>query len=177
MKLFDDKGNCNSCHLDGRGTTSPRFQPDHSKAASTGAFVHLFRLRQPRTAPESEGCYLLSEHPGFLRIHSESRRLRLQRFGIGKFPQRRCRAQSELGLDTICTNLRRPNADIFSAQRGHGASGVSQHRGPGSLLPEGVFSQWLHQEPETTRTLLQYPRRLFRSTSLPDTARQERSKR
>jgi len=35
MELFDGKGNCNSCHVDGRGTTSPRFQPDHSKAAST----------------------------------------------------------------------------------------------------------------------------------------------
>ena len=34
MELFDGKGNCNSCHLDGRGTTSPKFQPDHSKAAS-----------------------------------------------------------------------------------------------------------------------------------------------
>ncbi len=35
MQLFDGKGNCNSCHVDGRGTTSPQFQPDHSKAAST----------------------------------------------------------------------------------------------------------------------------------------------
>ena len=39
MQLFDGKGNCNSCHVDGRGTTStvlsPSFNPDHSKAAST----------------------------------------------------------------------------------------------------------------------------------------------
>jgi cytochrome c peroxidase len=34
MALFDGKGNCNSCHIDGRGTTSPQFQPDHSKTAS-----------------------------------------------------------------------------------------------------------------------------------------------
>jgi cytochrome c peroxidase len=33
--LFNGKGNCNSCHVDGRGTTSPQFQPDHSKTAST----------------------------------------------------------------------------------------------------------------------------------------------
>jgi cytochrome c peroxidase len=33
MDLFNGKGNCNSCHLSGRGTTSPQFQPDHSKAA------------------------------------------------------------------------------------------------------------------------------------------------
>src|SRR5260370_6764428 len=39
MELFDGKGNCNSCHVDGRGTTStvlnPGFNPDHSKAAAT----------------------------------------------------------------------------------------------------------------------------------------------
>jgi cytochrome c peroxidase len=39
MLLFDGKGNCNSCHVDGRGTTStrlnPGFNPDHSKTAST----------------------------------------------------------------------------------------------------------------------------------------------
>jgi cytochrome c peroxidase len=39
MELFNGKGNCNSCHVDGRGTTStvlnPSFNPDHSKTAST----------------------------------------------------------------------------------------------------------------------------------------------
>ncbi len=38
MNLFNGKGNCNSCHVDGRGTTStrlnPGFSPDHSKTAS-----------------------------------------------------------------------------------------------------------------------------------------------
>ena len=37
--LFNGKGNCNSCHVDGRGTTStvlsPGFNPDHSKTAAT----------------------------------------------------------------------------------------------------------------------------------------------
>ena len=37
LALFDGKGNCNSCHVDGRGTTStnlaPGFSPDHSKVA------------------------------------------------------------------------------------------------------------------------------------------------
>ena len=40
--LFDGKGNCNSCHLDGRGTTSPQFQPDHSKTASTTPLFTCF---------------------------------------------------------------------------------------------------------------------------------------
>jgi len=37
--LFNGKGNCNSCHVNGRGTTStalnPGFNPDHSKTADT----------------------------------------------------------------------------------------------------------------------------------------------
>jgi cytochrome c peroxidase len=44
LELFDGKGNCNSCHVDGRGTTStnltPGFSPDHSKVAlATPAFT------------------------------------------------------------------------------------------------------------------------------------------
>jgi cytochrome c peroxidase len=39
MALFNGKGNCNSCHVDGRGTTSTRLipaaNPDHSTTAST----------------------------------------------------------------------------------------------------------------------------------------------
>jgi cytochrome c peroxidase len=35
MELFNGKGNCNSCHVDGRGTTlKPGNQPDHSAPAS-----------------------------------------------------------------------------------------------------------------------------------------------
>jgi cytochrome c peroxidase len=41
-KLFDGKGNCNSCHLDGKGTTSPQFQPDHSKTASAAPLFTCF---------------------------------------------------------------------------------------------------------------------------------------
>ena len=35
------------------------------------------------------GCFLLSDHAGFVRVHRKSLRLRLQRFGIGNFPQKR----------------------------------------------------------------------------------------
>ena len=45
-QLFNGKGNCNSCHLDGRGTTlTAAFSPDNSKIASD-AEVHLLRLGQ-----------------------------------------------------------------------------------------------------------------------------------
>ena len=46
-KLFNGKGNCNSCHLDGRGTTltagPDRHQHDRAGAAAS---VHLLRLGQ-----------------------------------------------------------------------------------------------------------------------------------
>jgi cytochrome c peroxidase len=46
MELFNGKGNCNSCHFDGRGTTStvlnPGFNPDHSKIASTTPIFTCF---------------------------------------------------------------------------------------------------------------------------------------
>jgi cytochrome c peroxidase len=36
FKLFDGRGNCNSCHVDGRGTAlNATFSPDNSKTAST----------------------------------------------------------------------------------------------------------------------------------------------
>src|SRR3979409_589386 len=37
---------------------------------------------------------------------------------------------------------------------------MSYYRGAWSLLPEGVLSQWLHQEPEAARPFLQYAGRV-----------------
>ncbi len=42
-KLFDGKGNCNSCHLDGRGTAlNPNSSPDNSKAAMVNPLFTCF---------------------------------------------------------------------------------------------------------------------------------------
>src|SRR5207253_6036080 len=62
-------------------------------------------------------------------------------------------------MDTICANFGWPNADVFGAQRRPGATTVSDHGGSRTVLPEGVLPQWLHQEPEATRALLQHARR------------------
>ena len=42
LKLFDGKGNCNSCHLDGRGTTLLPSQTDTSTAANTRPLFTCF---------------------------------------------------------------------------------------------------------------------------------------
>ena len=44
--LFKGKGNCNSCHVDGRGTTLSPGQTDTSNAADGEPSVHLLRLGQ-----------------------------------------------------------------------------------------------------------------------------------
>src|SRR6266850_3965101 len=41
-KLFDGKGNCNSCHIDGRGTTLAAGQADTSKAATVDPVFTCF---------------------------------------------------------------------------------------------------------------------------------------
>src|SRR5271169_5401469 len=42
LKLFDGKGNCNSCHLDGRGTTLKPDQTDTSSAAQVNPLFTCF---------------------------------------------------------------------------------------------------------------------------------------
>jgi cytochrome c peroxidase len=42
MALFDGKANCNSCHVDGRGTVAPQFRPDHSKPATVNPVFTCF---------------------------------------------------------------------------------------------------------------------------------------
>src|SRR5271169_553162 len=66
-----------------------------------------------------------------------------------------------------CADFRRPSSDDDRAQCGADTAAVPHHRGrpgrrerqPDTVLPEGVFSQWLHQEPEAARPFLQHARR------------------
>src|SRR5580704_4288655 len=67
---------------------------------------------------------------------------------------------TQLGLDTVRIDFGRPDANSYGARCGHGTATVPNYRGAGPLLPEGVLPQWLHQEPETTRPLLQRARRV-----------------
>ena len=84
--------------------------------------------------------------------------------GLGTFPQKRprLRPQSERGLDIIGAGGRRPDAGDDGAQCGHDTGTVPHHRGRPAdpVLPEGVLSQRLRQEPEATRPFLQHARRV-----------------
>src|SRR2546422_9567733 len=73
----------------------------------------------------------------------------------------RSRPQPELGVDPVRPDFRRPIPGLDSAQCGHGADTVPDHRGARGarrVLPEGVLPQRLHQEPQAARPLLQHAR-------------------
>ena len=90
MALFNGKGNCNSCHVDGRGTTSldRSLQPDHSKIASTTPKFTCFGSANEGLPLNPRDAIYYQNKPDFFGFTAESRRLRLQRFGNGKFPQK-----------------------------------------------------------------------------------------
>src|SRR5215472_17518528 len=122
--LFKGKANCNSCRLDGRSTANAG--PDrHRRPGQYEASVQLLRLCQSRPAAQSQGCAVLSDHAGPLRIHTQSLWPRLQRFGIGHLSPKRL--QSELAMGTICANQRRPDANLDGTQRGDDTATVPHH--------------------------------------------------
>src|SRR5438094_1856582 len=103
--LFRGKANCNSCHLDGRGTALTPGQSDNSKAAQVNPLFTCFGSANEGLPPESQERFLLSDYAGSLRVHPQSSGLRLQRFGTWDFPEKRFRylGQPEHNLETICT--------------------------------------------------------------------------
>ena len=143
-----------------RDHSRPPGQTDTSKAAAVNPLFTCFGSANEGLPLNPRDAFYLSDHAGFLRVHRQSLRLRLQRSGMGTF------LRSGFGsapnpnsdLDTVCTECRRPDAGVYGAQRGHDTATVSHHRGARALLPEGVLPQWLHQEPEAARTLLQHAR-------------------
>ena len=168
--LFRGKGNCNSCHLDGRSTaptppppdgTDPTGQ-DTGKAADVTPVFTCFGSANEGLPKNPRVAFYYETTPDSLGFTPESRRLHLHRFRTGNFSQKRFRfrSQPQFELDSICVQCRRPNASGHGARCGHGAASVQEHRSARAVLPEGVLPQRLHQEPETTRPLLQHARRV-----------------
>ena len=162
LKLFDGKGNCNSCHLDGRGTTLKSGQTDTSTAAMVNPLFTCFGSANEGLPLNPTRCLLLSDEAGFLRVHWKSLRFRLQRFGIRHIPQKRF--GSAPNPNSAWTQFA-PTTDgqmqvTIGAQCGHDTSAMPHHRSARSILPERILSQRLHQEPEATSPLLQHARQV-----------------
>ena len=81
-KLFRGKGNCNSCHLDGRSTAPLPSAPDSEDTGTTANVTPLFTCfgSANEGLPKIPGiAVLLRGHAGFLRFHGQSGRLCLHR--------------------------------------------------------------------------------------------------
>src|SRR4029077_3140475 len=109
------------------------------------AAIHLLWLRELGSAAKPQGCLLLPDDAGFLRLHRESFWLRLQGFRTRNFPQKRFRllAESKCKLGPIRSNFGRQNAGFNCTERSHDSGEVSHDGGTGTLLPERVLPQWL----------------------------------
>ena len=75
-QLFDGKGNCNSCHLDGRGTTLAAGQSDTSKAAAVEPLFTCF-------GSANEGVPLNPRDAFFYQTTPDSFGLTANPFGFG----------------------------------------------------------------------------------------------
>ena len=88
--LFNGKGNCNSCHLDGR-STAPSSYPgapaaeDTGAAAATDALVHMLWLCQSRPSQESASCSLIRDDTGSFGFTPNPAGYTYTDFGLGTF--------------------------------------------------------------------------------------------
>jgi len=139
--LFKGKGNCNSCHLDGRGTTLSPGQTDTSTAAQVNPLFTCFGYT-------NEGLRSIPGMPFTIRprrtpwVHGQSRRIRISDLGMVRSSGAalgRLRARTRNGL------RRRPCgtavSSLLGAQRRHGAVTMPHDRGSGTLLPKRVLPQ------------------------------------
>ena len=144
-KLFNGKGNCNSCHLDGRGTTLKAGQTDTSAAAQVNPLFTCF-------GSANEGLPLNPRDAFYYETKPDSYGFTPNPYGFG---------YRDLGLGTFLRsgfgsgpspngNWRQyaPTVDgqmqvPIIARRGLDTAAMPYHRSPRSLLPEGVLSQRL----------------------------------
>ena len=163
--LFRGKANCNSCHLDGRSTAPSPTAPNSSDtgtAASTRPLFTCFGYANLGLPLNPRDAFFYQNKPDFFGFTPNPYGFGYTRPGTRYLPPKRFRRgpQSELSLDHSRADFRRPDADVNGARCGDNAPAMPYHGSSGPLLPEGVLPQRLHQEPETTGSLLQHARRV-----------------
>src|SRR5438874_514264 len=163
--LFRGKGNCNSCHLDGRSTAPAPTAPaseDTGVAAQVNPLFTCF-------GSANEGLPLNPRDAIYYQNTPDSFGFTANPLGFG---------YRDLGLGTFLRSGPGswPNPNITWRKFAPTVDGQMQvssarnvamtppqcptHGSARALLSEGVFSQRLHQEPEATRPLLQHARRV-----------------
>ena len=97
--LFNGKGNCNSCHVDGRSTLLTPGQTDTGNTAGGQAIFTCLGYANEGLPLNPRLTLFYESTPDKFRVYAQSRRPALQRFGNRQFPEKRpaIRARSELG--------------------------------------------------------------------------------
>ena len=161
FNLFNGKGNCNSCHVDGRGTTLQPGQVDTSTTAT--ANPPLFTC----FGSANEGLPLNPRNAFYYQTTPDSSGFIGNPYGFG---------YRDLGMGTFLRSGfgSAPNPNRNWIQFAPAVDGQFQvptvrnvamtpsqcptTEAPRPLLPEGVLSQRLHQELEAARAFLQHAR-------------------
>jgi cytochrome c peroxidase len=165
LQLFNGKGNCNSCHVDGRSTT---LMPGQTDTGNTPGGQAVFTC----LGYANEGLPLNPRLPLFYESTPDGfgftpnpDGLRYRDLGFGNFL--RSGPQSAPNPNAFDWLQFAPSTDgQFQVATARDVAMtpplVSHHRGrPGrreretdTVFPEGALPQWLHQEPEATGALL-----------------------
>jgi len=151
LNLFRGKGNCNSCHLDGRSTASfkPQLAPNggrYRRGGRSGAAVHRHDLVQPRPAKNQWIPYLFEDKPDSFGFTAESAGFGFTDLGVGLF----LRGMSGVNPGRDLTQFA-PQFDGFmqvATARDVGLRRASPE------LRQSVYAQRLPEEPEGGRALL-----------------------
>ncbi|MCU1338590.1 MAG: hypothetical protein JWO19_4171 [Bryobacterales bacterium] len=83
--LFNGKGNCNSCHVDGRGTVTPQFQPDHSKTASVAPRFTCFGSANEGLPLNPRDAFYYQTTPDFFGFIANPFGFAYRDLGLGTF--------------------------------------------------------------------------------------------
>jgi len=170
--LFQGKGNCNSCHLDGFPRLNPG--PNPGVAADTEPLFHLLRAMANLGLPlKSQGCHFSRRGArriffGFNPQPTTACAVRDLRFGHVPEERPRLCSQPELlacGLSFACpltdgqmqTSTTRNVAMTPTQCPTTEAGQVDANEGSRSRTSRRSSShKWLYQEPEAARPFLQY---------------------
>ena len=118
LKLFDGKANCNSCHLDGRGTTLKSGQTDTGAKAAAQPLFTCFGSANVGLPLNPRVAIYYEDKPDALGHVGNPYGFAYRDLGLGTFP---CEAASEPARaptprwTPIRAGHRRPDADVHGA--------------------------------------------------------------
>ena len=153
-QLFNGKGNCNSCHVDGRSTTLTSGQTDTGNTASVKPLFTCFGFANEGLPLNPRICLFYESTPDRFGFTPNPDGFALPRFGTRQFPQERpaILPRSEPAAVAIaCADGGRPNAGDDGPRCGADAAAMPDHRG-GRSTRTGIRYRISRRSSSTTAT-------------------------